>query len=504
MSKISTTGIQSRDKVLKGVKYVADAVKSTIGPFGMNALTEKGLKSTNDGYLIGTELVPTIKDEFERLGARIASEASAKTNDTMGDFTSGTWALTEAIAKEALRFLPSEKSLIGKKTPSEIAKMIENGRLEVISKLKESSKPIESEEELIKSALVSIEDENLAELLGKTQWQLGPDGVIIAEEVNDKESSIEMVSGIRLDNGFSNSTIINNEEKGSFEISETPILLTNYTMDVPQITGLMESVVKPLISQKKMSLVIMARAFTPDAIKLCMETMKTGFGLYPINAPYTDQAEMMRDLEAVLGGRYIDTEEASLGDLYITDVGYAKRLVARRFDAIVTGVEDDKSKERIEKRVEALKLKLKASQSDFERKAIEGRIAQFTSGFAILKVGAYSLSDRKRIKDKADDAVQAVRHALKGGTVKGGGLAFKEISEQLSDENILKRPITVIYDQIMGSAPEGFEIEDWVRDPFLVLEAGLTNACATASTLIRTNVAVSEENPRRKKEEDDE
>lgn len=501
--KISKTGIASRDAVLKGVRYVSDAVKQTIGPFGSNALIEKGLKSTNDGYLIGTELIPTIKDEFERLGARIAGEASAKTNEQSGDFTSGTWALTESIAKEALRFLPTEKSILAKKTHAEVSKMIEDGRKEIIERLKESVTPIESEESLIKSAMVSVEDEDLAQLLGSTQWKLGPKGVIIAEEVNDTISSIEIVSGIRLDNGFSNSTIINNPEKESFELSDTPILLTNYTIGVEEIAGLKESVITPLIHQKKQSLIIMARAFTPDAIKLCMETMKAGFGLYPINAPYTDQAEMMRDLEAVVGGRYIDSEEGSLSDIYISDIGYAKRIVARRFDAIVTGVEDDNSKERIEKRVEQLKSKLKGSQSDFEKKSLETRIAQFISGFAILKVGSPSLSDRKRIKDKADDAVNAVRLALKGGTVRGGGLAFKEISDQLSEDNILKRPITVIYDQIMGSAPEGFEIAEWVRDPYLVLENGLTNACSTASILIRTNCAVTEENPRRKKEEDD-
>jgi len=500
--KISIVGVEARDAAFKGISYVASAVKSTIGPFGMNALLEKGHKSTNDGFIIGNELITTIDNEFERLAAQIAGEASSKTNDLVGDCTSGAWALTESIAKEALRNLPSKGSLVAKKTPAQIEIEIEGGRVQVLDMLKEQVTPIEDEQSLIRSAMVSVEDEHLANLLGSTQFKLGPDGVIIAEEVNDKESSIEIVSGIRLDNGFSNSTIINNQEKQSFEISDSAIVLTNYTIGVEEITKLQANVIAPLIAQKQMNLVLMARAFTSEAVQLCMETMKTGFGLYPINAPFTDQKEVMKDLEAVVGGRYIDSEEAKLEDMYITDVGYAKRLVARRFDAIITGVEDDRAKERIEKRVEELKAKLKGSQSDYEKKAIETRIAQFTHGFAILKVGSVAVSDRKRLKDKADDAVNAVRLALKGGTVPGAGQAFKEISDKLPEENILKRPIRVIYDQIMSSAPENWVIEDWVRDPYLVLETALTEACKTATIIARTNIIVNTKNPKEKHEDD--
>ena len=246
----------------------------------------------------------------------------------------------------------------------------------------------------------------------------------------------------------------------------------------------------------------MARAFTAEAIQLCIDTTKTGFGIYPVNAPYTDQAETMRDLEAIVGGRYIDSEEAKLEDMYLSDVGYCKSLTARRFDAIITGVDNDKTAEKISNRVEILKKKLSGSQSEFEKKNLETRIAQFTNGFAILKVGAQSTVNRKRIKDKCDDAVNAVRLALKGGTVRGAGIALKEVSESLDDTNILKRPICVIHDQIMSSAPEGWEVEDWVRDPYLVIECALTNACDVASTLIRTNIIVAEENKKKKEDEE--
>lgn len=494
--KISIVGIPARDKVLKGATYIADAVRSTIGPFGLNALMEKGGKVTNDGYTISAALIETVKNEFEREGAKRIHEASSKTNDQVGDATSTAEVLAIEITKEAMRYLPHEKSLTSKKTPAEVKRMINEAKEQVLTKLEESVVKIESKEELVKSALVSVEDEDIAELLGNTQWELGADGIIVAEEVNDIKSSIEKVKGIRLDNGFSATYMVTNPEKGTLEISNMPIMMTNYTIGVEEMAKLKDRVITPLLNKKQPGMVIIARAFTPDAIKLCGETSNAGFVICPINAPYTDQAEIMRDIETVVGGRYIDTEESNLDDIFITDIGFCKRLVAGRWDSIVTGVDDEHSEERIAKRIEVLKKKLEGEQSDFGKKMIEGRLAQLTNGFAILKVGAVSLIERKRLKDKCDDAVNAVRLALKGGTVKGAGLAFKEISDSLDETNILKRPLTAINDQIMSSAPEGFEVEDWVRDPFLVLKSALTNACDVASALATTNIVIATENPK--------
>lgn len=500
MPKISITGnvknpALARDKAIAGMSYVATAVKSTIGPFGLNFLLEKGNKITNDGYNIASELCPTIQDEFERRGALVAHEASSKTNDMVGDATSTAWALTDAIVKEAIRFLPNEKTIKAKKTPAEIIKEIHTSKAEVLEKLKLMAQTITSKEELIKSALVSVEDEHIAELLGSTQWELGPEGRIIAEEVNETECSIERVKGLRLDNGFTSSGLVTNPEKGSLELSNLPIFLTNYTIGDTEILAMRESIITPLINQKKLGLILMGRAFTPDAIKLCQESMKTGFPIIPINAPYTDQTQVMKDIEAVVGGRYIDTEETTLADIYISDIGFTSRIVAQQFNAIVTGMDDEQSKERVAKRLEVLKKKLIGSKSDFEKRTIEERIAQLSNGFAILKVGSQSITNRKRLKDKCDDAVNAVRLALQGGTVAGAGLAFKEISEGLEEGNILKRPLTVIHDQITNSSPDGWEIPEWVRDPYLVLKCALENACDFAGTFASVTGIITEENP---------
>lgn len=502
--KISKTGIEARNKAVAGLKYVADAIVSTIGPYGQNFLLEKSRKVTNDGISIANELVNAIPDEYERLAAQVANEASSKTNDMVGDATSTAWGLNYNIVNEAIRYLPNERTIKAKKTPAELGLMIQKSKDNIIKRLQESSTPITSKEELIKSALVSVEDEELANIIGSMQWELGPNGRIIAEEVNDTKCSIEKVEGLVLDNGFTSSGLVTNPETQTLELSDFPIFLTNYTFDEKDLISLREPIFNQLILQKKPGIIIMARAFTPQAIKLCSESLSTGFGIIPINAPYTDQREVMKDIQAVVGGRYIDTEEASLQDVYITDVGFAKKIVAKQFNAIIAGPRDEHAKKRISDRITTLFKRLKGEESDFYKKMIEDRIAQLDGGLAILKVGSRSVVNRKRLKDKADDAVNAVRHALKGGTIKGAGLALKEISDTLPDDDILKRPILCIYDAIMKSAPEGFQIESWVRDPFIVIKTALENACEFATAFISVNGIVTTENPKKGKEESDE
>lgn len=493
--KISITGIEARDLAIQGVDYVANVVKSTLGPFGLNCMSEKGNEITNDGYKISSQLCETIVNEFERRGAIVGHEASSRTNEQVGDATSTAWALNQAIIKEAIRYLPTGKSITSKKAPSEVKIMIENAKNEVIEMMEASATPIKSKEDLIKSALVSVENKEIAEMLGNMQYELGEDGIIVAEETNDPVSSIEKVNGVRLDNGFGAKIFLTNAEKQSLELIKCPVLLTNYTLQESDILNMRATIFQPLISKKQLGIAIIARAFSPEAIKACMDSGKNGFAIFPINAPYVYQSEIMHDLEAVLGGRYIDIEEARLEDLFITDIGFCESLIARQFDAVVTGTASEEAQVRIDNRVEKIKAQLAGEKSEFQKNFLRSRISQLTSGFALLKVGAESVVERGRLKDKCDDAVNAVRLALKGGTVKGAGLAFKEISEKLPEDNILKRPLLVVHDQIMSSAPEDFVVEDWVRDPFLVLKSALTNACDVAGTFATINSIITTKNP---------
>lgn len=492
---ISITGIKARDKVLAGANYLADAVKSTLGPFGSNALMEKGNRITNDGFTVSKALAPAIEDEFERRGALVLHEVSSKTNDQVGDATTTSMVLAQAILKEGVRMLPTESTFTSKMTPSELIRKIESEKNDVLELLKEATTEITTEEELIASAKVSVENDDLAELIGSAQWKIGPDGVIMAEEYNEHTCQIEYVKGIKFDNGYPSSAFINNPEKQSVEVEDCPVIMTNYVL---QNLNPIKHVIDQLIQAGERKIAIIARGFSDDCTRVCLENHKNGVYFYPINAPYTDQAQILKDITAIIGGTYLSQEDSILEDSTINDVGRAEKIVVRRFDTVITGKEDPWA------RVKVLQETLKGEASEFEKKNINTRISQLSNGFAILKVGANTEVDRKRLKDKADDAVNAVRLALQAGTVKGAGLAFKEISESLPDGYILKRPLMTIYNQIMSTAPSDFVIEDWVRDPFLVLKAALENACSVASVLATVTAVVCAENPKKRKYEKDE
>lgn len=478
--KVILIGTDARNKLIEGVDFLAKAVKSTMGPFGQNFLLEKKNRVTNDGVTVARAMEHP--EEIPNRGLIAAREAAVKTVDEVGDGTSTAIALTHAILKEAIRYLGDEKKqLIAKKTPIEVVRQIEEERVLVTEKLVAMAKPIKTREALIKSALVSVEDEELAELIGGAQFDLGPEGILIAEETAEKTSSVERVHGLRIDNGFGTSVLINNEEKQQLEVDDTRVILTNYTL---QDLKPLQNIIDQLVKTGTRTITIVARAFTSECIQVCLKNINGGaVKIYPINAPYTDQNEVMKDLAAVLGGKYIFDEEMSLDDVQLSDVGFAERLVARRYDAVITGKNSPVTQVRVDTRIDELTKKISGEVSEFEKKNIESRIAQLKNGFALIKVGATSETERGYKKDKADDAVNAVKAAYQEGVVPGAGLAFKKIAEELPDTAILKRPLMSIYEHITYTAPKDFEIPDWVKDPVKVLRVALEKACSVASVL---------------------
>lgn len=476
--KITVLGTEARTKLARGAEFLAKAVSSTLGPNGANFVHEKGRKVTNDGVTVAREI--ELKDEFENLGLSILREAAIKTVEEVGDGTSTAITLAYAIMKEGLKQMPNERSITGKMTPAALIRKIEAERSEVEKTLIAMAKPIETEAELIDSAVVSVEDRDLGQLIGQAQWKIGRHGVVIAEDTAEQGCSIEYVNGIKLDNGFSSSLAINDQVNEALDVKDLPILLTNHVLESLEPIS---QVLTQIYKTGARDVVLMCRAFTERAIKDCMENVKTGFRIYPVNCPYVNQNEVMKDLQAVLGGRYINKEETELDAIQLSDFGYCERLVAKRQSATVAGKKDDKSPERIEKRVEELKKAHSGEVSSFEKRTIEARIAQLSFGFAIVKIGAPTEAKRKYLKDKADDAVNAVRAAFQEGVVPGAGLAFKHISEALPESYMLKRPLMSIYEQIIFSGGDEFKIEDWVKDPVKVLRIALEKACGVAGVL---------------------
>lgn len=495
-NKIVKYGDDARTELAKGADFLANAVKSTIGPFGQNWFLQKRNAITNDGVSIAREIELT--DEIQNRGVSALREAAIKTNDEAGDGTTTAIVLAQAIYNAVSKYL-SKEGVMAKKPASELIKKIEEERQYVTDELMKASTPIENENELISSAVVSVEDQHLGELIGKAQWELGKDGILIAEEVADRTSSIEKVHGIRIDNGFGTSSIINNQEKQMLEVENTKVVLTSYSIkdfaDWQKVMKLIDMIVKGGSNV----VTIIARAWSEECIRYCLLNINNAQGgvkIYPLNAPYQDMTERMRDIQAVVGGSFYDSETTSLEDLNLSDVGFASKIVARRFDATITGMNNEKTESRVSKRIEELSQKKEGSGSDFEKKNLDQRIAQLQNGFSVVKVGSPSDMERKRLFDKCEDAVNAVRAAYQEGTVKGGGLAFKEISESMDDSFILKRPLMAVYEQIMALAPSGFIIEDWVRDPVKVLRVALEKACIAASSFATAGGVVVTEQPK--------
>ena len=483
---------EAQDRILRGANFLANSLKLTIGPYGKNFLLEKGLKITNDGFSIAKEL--TLKDEIEDLGLRYARHICEKTNTEVGDFTTTVAVLFQAILKEILRLLPG-KNLVGKKSIIQIRKQMDEELALVSEKLKAMSIPVKDEEDLIGIAKTSTQDDELAKLIGGTQWKLGNEGVLLAEETNDMESSVEIVSGIRFDNGLGTTLVLNDQENQRLDAENVSVIMTNFTFDnFNAVKGLWELMIK----NGTRKIAVIGRGFTDRAIKTCMENMKLGIEIYPLNAPYVNQREIMRDLASVLGGKYYDTEESDLESMQVSDVGFAEKIVAGRFSAILTGRKSEENDKSIKKRIEELEKSLKGEESVFIKKQTKERISQLKNGLAIVKVGSTTEDDRKYKYDKAEDAVHTVKNALSDGVVRGAGLAMKEISESLPEDSILKRPLLVPYQEIMHNAGEDFGVEDWVKNPVKGEITALKYACQIAVNLATAGGSVASERPKTK------
>lgn len=480
--------IKARDAYFKGADTVAQAVIDSIGPFGLNLATEKGKKTTNDGKIISQSISVALQDEFERQGALMQHEACDRTNDEVADATSTTIALTKGIRDELKNYLVSEKRFVAVKSPATLAQQIDKEYEQVIGELEKVVTPITTKEQIIKSALVAVEDEKLATLIGETQWELGEDGRLLPEEVNETECSIEKIEGILLDNGYASSLMINDPKEQALILDTGYIFLTNHQIREEHLgeNGAIRKLIESMTGMGMNNLVLMSQAFTDKAIEILAGiSNNTPFRVYAINAPYVNQGQLLLDIEAVVGGKCILQDSGSLEDVSIKNLGMYSKLKMRIMGGVIAGKGEGK-----EARIAKLRKELEGEQSFFAKRQLEERIAALNGKLAFLKIGAYVKSDRERLKDKADDAVVSVRMAWKGGTVKGAGQAFHEIAEKMEDTAILKKALSTVYYQIKKTAPEDFVVEEWVRDPFLTLKAALKNACECAKSMSRIHGSV--------------
>lgn len=494
------TGKEALRRVIKGANFACDAIKMTYGPHGRNfasGVHGGPLTISNDGVSLARELVGMGGDEIEELGIRAVSEGCIKTNDLAGDGTTGAAILMQAILGELDRQLHLTDDVVhsGDKTAAQLIEQVNKECRDVVDRLSAIKQDVESKDDLVAVARVSGEYPELAELIGEAQWKVGKYGTVLVEENNAATDSVEYIHGIRIDNGYTSSRIINHPEKQSLELSDVKVILTSH-----YFAGTVEPImhiIKKIANDGGGNVLLMARGFDDAVIGWCVKQIQeSSLKVFPVNAPYVDQNEVMEDLAAVIGGRYINTGERNLETMLANDVGMASKITFKRSEGIVSGyvrginmhVDD-----RIDQRCEKIDKELLGDISPFERRHLESRLAQLRAGAAKVKVGAETEQERKHKKDKADDAVNAVKAAFTEGVVAGAGMGLMKIADSLPDSYLIKEALRAPYKQIKALAPKDFEIAPWVRDPLKVVRVGLEKACSIASSLATTEVAINYE-----------
>ena len=283
--------------------------------------------------------------------------------------------------------MPTEKRFVSKKSVAQLKKDLEKEREFVIEELKKDIKTIETKEDLIKSAIVSVEDEELGKLIGETQWNLGQDGRMVVEEVNEDVCSIENINGILLDNGFASSIMINNPKDHSLDVENGYILLTNHQIheyDVVNENGGIRKLIEKMISFGMRNLTIFAQAFDQKSIEVLVGLQNQGFNAYAVNAPYVNQGQILLDIASVTGGKAILQDNASLDSVEISDLGQYSKMKMRIMGGIIAG--SNENTERKEKRIKELKEELEGEQSYFAKRQLEERIAALNGKLAFLKL----------------------------------------------------------------------------------------------------------------------
>jgi chaperonin GroEL len=494
--KISLAGPDAQKKLRDGVKLISDAVKRTLGPYGRNyASGVRGgpILISNDGVSLAREIQG--KDELEDMGVRAVKEAATKTNDKAGDGTTTAVVLTESI----FDVLKVDEEAIGKNPVSMVAQVKKETET-VVALLDKMALKITSREQLISVAEVSVEDEKLAEMIGGAQWDVGVGGTVMAEEHNAKDDEIEFIYGVRIDNGYGTSRIANNAEKGCLELSGARIIVTNKIynkeQDIIDLKPLFESIHK---TYGRTQVVLIGRAFDETALGYCGRQitqyfkMESGIAIYPVNAPYEDMEETLEDLAAATGAKYINVNERRLMQVTTNDVGTAEQLLCTRYEGIITGKkrgEDEVIDGLVAERVKKIEEALKGKVTPFEKRRLEARLSQLTTGTARIKVGAETEQERKYRKDKVDDAVNAVKAAMQEGVVPGAGLALKTIADE-NPTMLIADALRAPHKQIMENAGGEFEVPSWVQDPLKVVRTGFEKASSIARSLATTEVLVT-------------
>src|SRR6478609_7367544 len=424
--------LDARDKMLRGVDILADAVKVTLGPKGRNVVLDKSFgapRITKDGVTVAKEI--ELEDKFENMGAQMVREVASKAADAAGDGTTTATVLAAAIVREGA------KSVAAGMNPMDLKRGIDLAVAAVVADLVKNSKKVTSNEEIAQVGTISANgDVEIGKFLSDAMKKVGNEGVITVEEAKSLETELEVVEGMQFDRGYISPYFVTNADKMRVEMDDAYVLINEKKLSqLNELLPLLEAVV-----QSGKPLVIIAEDVEGEALAtLVVNRLRGGLKVAAVKAPgFGDRRKaMLQDIAILTGGQLIsDDLGMKLETVTLNMLGRAKKVILEKEKTtIVKGA--GKAKD-IEARVAQIKAQIEETTSDYDKEKLQERLAKLAGGVAVIKVGGATEIEVKEKKDRVEDALNATRAAVEEGIVPGGGVALlraKKAVGRISDSN---------------------------------------------------------------------
>ncbi len=415
----------ARNRMLRGVNILADAVKVTLGPKGRNVVLDKSFgapRITKDGVTVAKEI--ELEDKFENMGAQMVKEVASRTNDEAGDGTTTATVLAQAIIKEGM------KSVAAGMNPMDLKRGIDLAVAKVVQHIKDSARDVTDSAEVAQVGTISANGESeIGRQIADAMQKVGNDGVITVEENKGLETETEVVEGMQFDRGYLSPYFVTNPDKMTTELEDAVVLLHEKKLSSLQpMVPLLESVIQ---SQKP--LLIIAEDVEGEALAtLVVNKLRGGLKIAAVKAPgFGDRRKaMLQDIAILTGGQVISEDLGmKLENVTLDMLGSAKRISITKDETTIVDGHGEKSE--IEARVSQIRQQIEETTSDYDKEKLQERVAKLAGGVAVIRVGGMTEVEVKERKDRVDDALNATRAAVQEGIVVGGGVALVQGAKSL-------------------------------------------------------------------------
>lgn len=521
MAKILKFDSEAREKLLKGINTLTEAVAATLGPKGRNVAIDRKWGSPNvvhDGVTVAKEI--ELEDPYENMGAQILKEAASKTNDIAGDGTTTATVLAQAIVSEAL------KNVQAGANPMVLRRGIDQAVSAVVEELRRMSKKLTTPEEITQVATISAQNEEIGKLISEAITKVGKDGVITVEEGKTMEMSVDYKEGMEFDKGYQSPYFVTDSDKMEASLEDPYILITD--KKISAMTDLMPFLEKFVQASK--TLVIIAEEVDGEALAtLILNKIRGSFNVLAVSAPgFGDRRKaMLEDLAILTGGTVVSEETGrKLDSIEVEDLGRAGRVTSTKDSTLVVDGKGDKKA--INARIAQIRKEIEGTDSEFDKEKLQERLAKLTGGVAVLNVGAATEVEMKEKKERVIDAVAATKAALDEGIVPGGEVALLRamvVLEKIKAANreeqlgvtLVRQALEKPFRRLLQNAgmDEGValvkvleskgnmgidlmdgELKDLVKagviDPVKVTRSALQNASSVAIMVMTTNVLITD------------